>query len=66
MASICGIMLNIRNARGYPGPIPDFNVLASIILQLSVILDVRRILLVGLLEFPSKTCFLKVVFLKNH
>lgn len=41
MASIYGIMLNIRNARGHLGPIPDFNVLASIILPLSMMLDVR-------------------------
>lgn len=62
MARICDIILNIRNARGHPGPIPDFNVLASIILPLSVILDERWILFVGLLKFPSKTCLFKVFY----
>lgn len=65
MASICGIILNIRNARGHLGPIPDFNVLASVILPLIVILDVRWIHFVGLLKFPSKTCLFKVFLLKS-
>lgn len=41
MVSTSSATLNVTNGRGYPGPIPDFNVSASKILPLNMMLDVK-------------------------